>query len=312
MGDISMSIQEGKYNIKAVSKMLGIQAGTLRAWERRYNMIAPIRNDSGHRLYSENHIKILRWLINKVNKGFTISQAVNLLETNPMSFHEQTEVRVKEDEQDRSLDLMDELLNALLSFDESGAHELLNRAFSLYSVEKVVIEILGTLLVKIGDMWEVGRITSAHEHFASSFLRSRIGMILHTLPVDGLLPKVVAVCGPEETHELGLLIFTLFLRRKGFEVIYLGASIAEGDIDIVLDEVKPEFLFLSCTLVRNVKKTFELVDYLSNKYAQLNIGLGGKGFSKISNENLIRYQAYILGENKEQWGNWLKGKLGME
>ncbi|TXC93318.1 MerR family transcriptional regulator [Metabacillus litoralis] len=307
-----MSIQEGKYNIKAVSKMLGIQAGTLRAWERRYNMIAPVRNESGHRLYSENHIKILKWLIHKVNKGFTISQAVNLLETNPLSLNEQTDLKIKSAEQDHSLDLMDELLQSLLTFDENSAHELLNRAFSLYSVDKVVIEILGTLLVKIGDMWEIGKITSAHEHFASSFLRSRIGMILHTLPVDGLLPKVIAVCGPDETHELGLLIFTLFLRRKGFEVIYLGASIAEGDIDIVIEEVKPEFLFLSCTLVKNVKKTFELVDHLSSKYERLKIGLGGKGFSKISEETLFPYQAHILGGNKEQWGNWLKGKIGME
>lgn len=307
-----MSIQEGKYNIKAASKMLGIQAGTLRAWERRYNMIAPVRNESGHRLYSESHIKTLRWLINKVNKGFTISQAVNLLETNPLSLNEQSETKIKPANQDRSLDLMDELLHSLLSFDENSAHELLNRAFSLYSVDKVVIEILGTLLVKIGDLWEVGKITSAHEHFASSFLRSRIGMILHTLPVDGLLPKVIAVCGPDETHELGLLIFTLFLRRKGFEVIYLGASIAEGDIDIVIEEVNPEFLFLSCTLLKNVNKTFELVDHLSAKYEQLKIGLGGKGFTKISEENLLPYQTHILGDNKDQWSDWLKGKIGME
>ncbi len=63
-------------------KMLGIQPGTLRAWERRYQIIAPVRNESGHRLYAEEHIKILKWLIQRVNKGFTISQAVSLLEKN--------------------------------------------------------------------------------------------------------------------------------------------------------------------------------------------------------------------------------------
>ena len=166
-----MSTLEGKYNIKAVSKMLGIQPGTLRAWERRYNMIAPKRNDSGHRLYTEEHIKILKWLINKVNKGFTISQAVNLLENSHVTTQETSLLHEKEDVQDRSIDLADELLQSLLSFDENQAHELLNRAFSLYSIDKVVIDILGTLLVKIGDLWEIGKITTAHEHFASSFLR---------------------------------------------------------------------------------------------------------------------------------------------
>ncbi|MCM3163134.1 MerR family transcriptional regulator [Metabacillus litoralis] len=307
-----MSNHEGKYNIKAVSKMLGIQAGTLRAWERRYNMIAPIRNESGHRLYTEEHIKILKWLITKVDKGFTISQAVNLLETNQASINEQVELKTDGEQIDYSEDLMEELLYALLKFDESTAHDLLNKAFSLYSVDKVVIEILGTLLVKIGDKWENGKITSAHEHFASSFLRSRIGMILHTLPVDGLLPKVIGVCGPEESHELGLLIFTLYLRRKGFEVIYLGTSIAEGDIDIVLNEVKPEFLFLSCTLVRNVKKTLELVDELSLKYDSLQIGLGGKAFSKVTPQILEPYASFLLGEDKQHWESWLRDRLGMK
>lgn len=307
-----MSNHEGKYNIKAVSKMLGIQAGTLRAWERRYNMIAPIRNESGHRLYTEEHIKILKWLITKVDKGFTISQAVNLLETNQASINEQVELKTDGVQIDYSEDLMEELLYALLKFDESTAHDLLNKAFSLYSVDKVVIEILGTLLVKIGDKWENGKITSAHEHFASSFLRSRIGMILHTLPVDGLLPKVIGVCGPEESHELGLLIFTLYLRRKGFEVIYLGTSIAEGDIDIVLNEVKPEFLFLSCTLVRNVKKTLELVDELSLKYDSLQIGLGGKAFSKVTPQILEPYASFLLGEDKQHWESWLRDRLSMK
>lgn len=65
-----MATEEGKYNIKAVSKMLGIQPGTLRAWERRYQIVAPKRNESGHRLYTEEHIKVLKWLIRKVDQVF--------------------------------------------------------------------------------------------------------------------------------------------------------------------------------------------------------------------------------------------------
>ncbi|WP_282034194.1 MerR family transcriptional regulator [Metabacillus indicus] len=306
-----MSSQEGKYNIKAVSKMLGIQPGTLRAWERRYNMIAPVRNDSGHRLYTEEHIKILKWLITKVNKGFTISQAVNLLEHSELPSEDPVSVSAAPDVTDRSMDLTEELLTALLAFDENTAHELLNRAFSLYSIDKVLIDILGTLLVKIGDLWENGKITSAHEHFASSFLRSRIGIILHTLPVNGLLPKVVSVCGPGEWHELGLLIFTLYLRRKGFEVIYLGTSIADGDIDIVLGEVNPKFLFYSCTLQENVEKTIASAGELRGKHEHLIIGLGGNGFNKVSRDDLKPYESMFVGNTKEEWDTWLKERLSV-
>ena len=44
-----MLSQVGKYNMKAASQILGIQPGTLRAWERRYHMIAPVRNELGYR-----------------------------------------------------------------------------------------------------------------------------------------------------------------------------------------------------------------------------------------------------------------------
>jgi MerR family transcriptional regulator, light-induced transcriptional regulator len=301
-----MTSQEGKYNIKAVSKMLGIQPGTLRAWERRYQIIAPKRNESGHRLYTEEHVKILRWLISKVNKGFTISQAVSLLENSGMELNGSL---TDEEKSNASTDLMDELLEVLLSFDENRANELMNRAFSIYTVEKVVIDILGSLLVRIGDLWEKRKITSAHEHFASSFLRSRIGIIFSTIPINGILPKTVSVCGPDEWHEIGLLIFTMYLRQKGFETIYLGTSIAENDLDIVIDEVKPKFLFLSCTLKQNAGKTLALIDRLTGKYPDLMIGVGGKAFEHLKQETKESYAPFIVGKTKEEWEKWLENKF---
>lgn len=300
-----MSAEEGKYNIKAISKMLGIQPGTLRAWERRYKMIEPVRNEAGHRLYTEQHLKILKWLIEKVNGGFTISQAVSLLE------HSETEKgrNLPMETGDYGDDILSELLKALLSFDEHRAHEILNRAFSLYTIDKVMGDILGRLLVKIGDLWESGEITSAHEHFSSSIIRARISMVLHSLPVNGYYPKVVAVCGPNEWHELGLLIFTLFLRKKGFEVIYIGSSVAEGDLEVVLDEIKPEFIFISCTLEANLPKTLMMVDELGQRYPKLNIGLGGPAFAGSSNRELTDYKEMLVGEAREEWEKWIKRKL---
>jgi DNA-binding transcriptional MerR regulator len=295
-----MSTQEGKYNVKAVSKMLGIQPGTLRAWERRYQIIAPPRNEAGHRLYTEEQVKILKWLVDKVNKGFTISQAVSLLENSEMKAEGKNEIN------DVAVQLQEDLLRALLAFEESRAHELMNKAFSLYTIEKVAMDILGTLLVRVGDLWEQQKITSAHEHFITSFLRSRIGMIFAMIPASGWLPKAVSVCGPDEWHELGLLIFTLYLRLKGYETIYLGASIAENDIDVMIEEVKPAYIFFSCTLKENVEKTLRLVDRLREAYPHVKIGLGGKGFEHISAKKREKYNAFLVGQTKEEWEEWLK------
>ena len=50
------------YNIKAVSRLVGLLPVTLRAWERRYGLPAPSRGEQGYRLYSERDLHVLRWL----------------------------------------------------------------------------------------------------------------------------------------------------------------------------------------------------------------------------------------------------------
>ena len=296
---------EGKYNIKAISNMVGIQPGTLRAWERRYQILNPVRNDSGHRLYTEEDLRKLKWLTEKVSGGFTISQAVSLLETESSTvgtFEEEGEV-------DSPQKIRDELLTMLLSFEEGKAQDLINHAFSLYSVEKVVIDILGSLLVTVGDMWEKGQITSAHEHYTTQVLKTRISMIFYSLPSNGLLPKAIAVCGPNETHEVGLLVFTLFLRRKGFEVIYLGSSIEDKDVELIIKEVDPTFLFMSCTMMENAEKTLNLTNQMIKKFPHLKVGLGGYVFDGLDSKRKGEAEPFILGNTKEEWNSWLTKKL---
>ncbi|AKP79357.1 MULTISPECIES: MerR family transcriptional regulator [Priestia] len=296
---------EGKYNIKAISNMVGIQPGTLRAWERRYQILNPVRNESGHRLYTEEDLRKLKWLTEKVSGGFTISQAVSLLETESSTvgaFEEEGEV-------DSPQKIRDELLTMLLSFEEGKAQDLINHAFSLYSVEKVVIDILGSLLVTVGDMWEKGQITSAHEHYTTQVLKTRISMIFYSLPSNGLLPKAIAVCGPNETHEVGLLVFTLFLRRKGFEVIYLGSSIEDKDVELIVKEVDPTFLFMSCTMMENAEKTLNLTNQMIKKFPHLKVGLGGYVFDGLDSKRKGEAQPFILGNTKEEWNSWLTKKL---
>ena len=292
-------MQEGKYNVKAVSQMLGIQPGTLRAWERRYQFIAPVRNEAGHRLYSDRNVEVLRWLVEKTKRGFTISQAVSLLEQDGLTSRAGAEADSPED---RAGEMSERLLEALLAFDEDRAQRIMDEAFSIFTLEKVIISIIGTILVEIGDKWERGEITSAHEHFSSAILRSRLSYILHTLPVNPLMPKAVMVCGPGERHEFGLLVFSFFLRRKGFRTIYIGPSTAEGDLETVLDIVQPEYLFISCTVREHASSAMNWISRLEKERPKLHIGAGGTGFSELAAGTL---SGKILGDSQTDWEDWL-------
>lgn len=66
------------YNTKAVVQQTGVPAPTLRAWERRYALISPTRAENSYRLYSERDIVLIRWLKERIESGFSISQAIAL------------------------------------------------------------------------------------------------------------------------------------------------------------------------------------------------------------------------------------------
>lgn len=73
--------KEALLPIREVSKITGINPITLRAWERRYSLIEPIRTDSGHRLYTHENIITLKEVVRLTQQGVPIGQIKALLDT---------------------------------------------------------------------------------------------------------------------------------------------------------------------------------------------------------------------------------------
>ena len=66
------------YPIGYVSLATGLSTHALRAWERRYSAITPVRTESGRRLYSRADIDRLLLLKEAIAAGFRISAVAGL------------------------------------------------------------------------------------------------------------------------------------------------------------------------------------------------------------------------------------------
>jgi DNA-binding transcriptional MerR regulator len=66
------------YQIGTVSSLTGIDAHTIRAWERRYGAIKPMRSESGRRLYSDETVERLQLLKGLVDCNEAISTISDL------------------------------------------------------------------------------------------------------------------------------------------------------------------------------------------------------------------------------------------
>lgn len=79
-----MPSQEGEkgmhtgYRIGAVARLTGISTDTIRAWERRYKVVTPVRGDNNNRYYSDPDVKKLISIKRLVDAGQAIGTVCSL------------------------------------------------------------------------------------------------------------------------------------------------------------------------------------------------------------------------------------------
>lgn len=258
------------YNIQAVSAATGVPAITLRSWERRYGVPQPQRDEKGYRLYSERDIAVTRWLKERVQRGVGISRAVNMLHT-----LEEGQIAA---EQRVGFDLQvlrDQLLNAVTLLDEAGVAHVVGEALMVASVEDVALQLLQPVLEEIGDLWAAGNLSVTIEHFASNILRNHIAQLVRISPPPVREARLVVACAPGELHDIGALTLALFLRRRGFGVVFVGASVEPEDFIADVLATKPDAVLISTARVETALGMRPMLDALRQQYSGL-LAVGGR------------------------------------
>src|SRR5450830_1007566 len=79
--DLAQALEDGWLPIREVARQTGVNAVTLRAWERRYGLIVPQRTPKGHRLFSQDHVQRIHTILTWLNRGVPVSQVKNLIDS---------------------------------------------------------------------------------------------------------------------------------------------------------------------------------------------------------------------------------------
>jgi len=227
------------YPVRTVARMTGLSADIIRAWERRYGVVTPVRGPRGSRLYTTDDIAHLRLLAQVVASGRTIGDVARL---------DSAELRALIGEAtgpargapggDGPVDVsgaaavapaVAALLDAIQRLDAPAIEAQLNDALLALGHRDFARKIVVPLLVEIGDRWGAGRLSVGAEHLASGLLRNVLGSLIRT---RGTAPgATVLLATPSgERHELGLLLVSLLLRDAGLGVHYLGPDVPAAEI----------------------------------------------------------------------------------
>ena len=245
------------YNLKVVLKETGLAADTLRAWERRYGLPVPQRTAGGHRLYSQRDIETIKWLINRQADGLSISRAVDMYNdllasgSDPLGDSvQQTLIPAPAaafpyQSPETTLDSSRERwVRACIDFNESNAEQTINQAFSIFPVEAVCVEVLQKGLSEIGKLWYENRASVQQEHCASGLAMRRLDALMSATPVPTRNATILVGCAPDEWHVFTPLLLSLLLRRRGSNVIFLGANVPTTRFADTIKKVKADLVVL--------------------------------------------------------------------
>jgi len=175
------------YPIGTIAGLTGVKPITLRAWERRYGLIEPVRTSSGRRMYTRDDIDLINRVVAMLDRGMRIGQVKAELEARG-----RREQEINGDGGDPSGVFRRRMTTAIIRFDEDALEGAYNEALSLYSVDIVTRDLLTPMLVALGERWRAGTGSIAEEHFFGFYLRNKLGARFHHRSRSEHGPRILA------------------------------------------------------------------------------------------------------------------------
>lgn len=217
-----MNIVKNIFSIKDLENLSGIKAHTIRIWEKRYNILEPMRSETNIRYYDLASLQKLLNITLLHDHGYKISRIATLSD-------EKIPELVKDiiSEKSKKNHAINAFKIAMMNFDQTLFFTTYTNLLSEKSFREVFYEVFIPLMNEIGLLWQTDTITPAHEHFITYLIKQKL--LINTEKIQAQKPtndnNVFVLYLPlNEIHELGLMYLNYEILLHGYKTIYLGES----------------------------------------------------------------------------------------
>ena len=236
-----------RVRIGELSDRVGESPTLLRAWERRYGLLRPLRSAGGFRLYGAEDERRVR-AMQAAAGGRCVSSAGG--RSGALDTGRRRASRLRPQRPVAAGDGIEEkrsrLTQTLARFDDVGANAVLDRLLADLGATTVISEVIVPYLVDLGERWADGSATIAEEHFATSLIRGRLLGLARGWD-GGSGPRALLACPSGEQHDLGLICFGIALRGHGWRITYLGADTPQSTLIEAAAQLTPNIIVLAAT-----------------------------------------------------------------
>jgi MerR family transcriptional regulator, light-induced transcriptional regulator len=219
---------EMTYSLGLVSRMTGLSPHVLRAWERRYEAVTPVRTPGGTRRYRESDLARLRLLQAAVAAGHSIGDVAKLDDESLRS-----QLQAREGEERPALG---EILAALDHLDMGESERLLGIQLAALGPRRFARSVVMPLLQEIGSRWEKRELCMASEHLASAVVRSLLGTLLRRRGGSAPTPAILFTTLTGDRHEMAVLVAAVTAADLGANAVYLGPDLPPAEVALAAEK----------------------------------------------------------------------------
>jgi DNA-binding transcriptional MerR regulator len=211
------------FSIKDLENLSGIKAHTIRIWEKRYNVLEPMRTDTNIRLYDLASLQKLLNITLLHDFGYKISKISKYPpETIPALVREIVTNKTAKSH------AISEFKIAMMNFDQELFFNTYDWLTKEKSFQEIFYDVFLPLMNEMGMLWQTDTITPSHEHFITFLIKQKLLIQTEQLQIrkPTKTDKVFVLSLPmNEIHELGLMYLNYEILFKGYKTIYLGESV---------------------------------------------------------------------------------------
>ncbi len=220
--------------LRTVSRLTGLSPDIIRAWEKRYSVVAPTRGARGARLYSSADVAHLSLLGRVVGGGRAIGDVARL-DRRRLEALARTAIPAMaadpaaEPRMDEPGEVVKESLAVLARFDAAALDCCLGDALAAHGTRQFVRQIAEPLVDEIARGSAAREVSATDERLLAGSLRNLLAGILRSRSGVGQ-PRVLLAAPAGERHELSLLLAALLVADAGLALCYMGTDLPAPEL----------------------------------------------------------------------------------
>ncbi|MEJ1935299.1 MerR family transcriptional regulator, partial [Nostoc sp. NIES-2111] len=215
------------YSIATVCRLAGINASTLRSWERRYGLFAGARDAHERRQYTPDQALHVARLARLVARGHPIGTLVQLADED-LDGLEGIDRQVESAGAGRPY--LTRLIDAVANWNIEVVRDTLGQTLAFLPPIVAVSEVLSPFLAHVGAAWVAGHIPVHLEHLVVAMTREALLISAGLQGRSNRAGRMIFATMPGEHHEMGLTLGWRLALAEGWDALMLGPELPVADI----------------------------------------------------------------------------------